>query len=62
MNPAYIGEHGWWINIIICRQVDDYALVSMGEKILKISNELPRKVRIIAEKTNMKRLNGTNID
>ena len=50
-------------DIIIFRQVDDIALASLGEQILKdLLNELARKVNIVAEESTTKRFNGADID
>ena len=49
--------------IIICRQLDEFSLVFMGEQILKyILNFIGLKVRIVAEESTMKSVNCDDID
>ena len=52
---------GWCI--IICRQVNYFELVSLGEHIIKyLLNDFGHKVSIVAEESTMKRFNGAGID
>ena len=49
--------------ILICRQVYEFSLASLGEQVLKdFINEIGRKVRDFTEEITMKRLNGSDID
>ena len=52
-----------WEDIIICRQVHDFAHAYHNEHILKdLLDETVRKVRIVARESTMKRFNGADID